>query len=118
MKPAPVSPPPILKPVSRPGLVWEVDEEILAGELDGEELAIEDDDEEPEAEVVKVGRDPRLPSVAEVEEHRISHFPFRIWCRECIEGRALGERRASWSEERDKAKTLPVVACDYFYNTS
>ena len=116
MKPAPVSPPPISEPI-RHGSIWEVDEEILAGEAEGNELAIDDEDDQ-EAEAVKIGRDPKLPSASEVEEHRISHFPFRIWCRECIEGRALGERRATWSEEKDQAKILPVVACDYFYNTS
>ena len=35
---------------------------------------------------------PQLPSPEEVEEHRIDHLPYRVWCRHCVEGPALGER--------------------------
>ena len=45
---------------------------------------------EEECQPVKVSPSPMMPTAAEVEEHRISHIPFRNWCRECIEGKALG----------------------------
>jgi hypothetical protein len=31
--------------------------------------------------------DPCLPTRAEVEEHRLTHLPFRSWCPHCIKGR-------------------------------
>ncbi len=53
---------------------------------DDEEIEIgsePNDDVEP----MKVAPSPQMPSAAEVEEHRVSHLPFRSWCRECMEGK-------------------------------
>ena len=30
----------------------------------------------------------KLPSRAEIEEHELTHLPFRNWCRHCVKGRA------------------------------
>ena len=47
------------------------------------------DEEEEEAGMRKCVRmqDPKLPSKTEVEEHNITHLPFRSWCRHCVRGR-------------------------------
>ena len=47
--------------------------------IEGEEV------ENGKREVVKMA-DPTLPSVAEVQEHNVTHLPFRNWCRHCIMG--------------------------------
>ena len=44
-----------------------------------------------EAQDVKAGVVPLKPSAAEVERHRITHHPYRRWCRECLEGQAVGD---------------------------
>jgi len=31
--------------------------------------------------------DPCLPTRAEIEEHRLTHLPFRSWCTFCVKGR-------------------------------
>ena len=40
--------------------------------------------------------DPRMPSAKEVEEHNITHVPYRNWCPHCVRGRGkeLDHRRA------------------------
>ena len=32
-------------------------------------------------------QDPKLPTKLEVEEHNLTHLPFRSWCRHCVRGR-------------------------------
>ena len=74
-----------------------------------------DDDVSGEAQENKVAPDPFMPSPAEVEEHRVTHWPYRSWCRECVEGKALGEHR---SHRREHGSRIAVVGIDYFYMTS
>ena len=87
----------------RPKLVERAGEESKAGRkvevqtLEGEEeeKQRESDGEEEDEEVggeagsrrcLKM-QDPKLPTKAEVEEHNLTHLPFRNWCRHCIRGR-------------------------------
>ena len=46
-----------------------------------------------QVEPLKIAPSPTLPSPADVEEHRITHTPYRSWCEDCVRGRALGEQR-------------------------
>ncbi len=77
----------------------------------GEEVVI---GEETSADVQdnKVAPDPFMPSATEVENHRVTHMPYRSWCRECVEGRALGERRQPRTTHESK---IPVIGMDYFF---
>ena len=88
--------------------------------LGGEEV-IEDGEEfkcaECGVEPLRIAPSPILPSAAEVEEHRVTHIPYRSWCRECVEGKALGEHRGH-GRPHHHAKVIPVVGMDYFYATS
>ena len=59
---------------------------------EAEKVDVEIQDEE-EAEPLAVSPSPLMPSAAEVEAHRITHIPFRRWCRECMMGRGIGEQR-------------------------
>ena len=68
-----------------------------------------------EAEPLKTAPSPTMPSAAEVEEHRISHIPFRSWCRECTMGRGLGEQRGRHQQREHK---IAIVGVDYFYITT
>ena len=54
-----------------------------------EESAEEDEESEAEAGQRKCVRlqDPKLPSKEEVEEHNLTHLPYRSWCRHCVRGR-------------------------------
>ena len=52
-----------------------------------EEVELEDEPSE-EAELVKIAQDPGNPTKTQVAAHRITHVPFRTWCRWC--GSKLG----------------------------
>jgi hypothetical protein len=75
-----------------------------------------DDDsghDENEAQDVRAGTVPMKPTASEVERHRITHYPYRRWCRECLEGQAVGDgHKASPSEP-----LYPIIGVDYFYIT-
>ena len=81
-------------------------------------MEIDDEDQhETEIEPVKIAPSPVLPSASEVEDHRITHAQYRSWCRECVEGKALGEQRGRGADD-GVAKLIPTVGIDYFYITS
>ena len=99
------------------------DSDAVAGPLEQQEeqgIEVTDDKENggdaEDVEPLQLKKDPMLPSEAEVEQHRITHWPFRSWCRECVEGRALGEKRQCHKPEG--RRRIPIVGLDYFYVTS
>ena len=48
-------------------------------------MGFEQDTEGPaEAQPARPGHVLVLPSVAEVEQHELTHLPFRNWCRHCV----------------------------------
>ena len=71
---------------------------------------------EAEAEPLKIAPPPQNPSVADVEEHRVTHIPFRSWCRGCVEGRALGEQLGDAGDACGKG--IVVVGMDYSFNAA
>eukprot|EP00971_Amphidinium_carterae_P066519 1317258-Amphidinium_carterae.1 len=54
---------------------------------EGVELQAEIDAGAQEGSVLKGLKQPYEPSPQEVSEHRISHTPYRAWCRDCVAGR-------------------------------
>ena len=96
------------------------DAEVMAGASatnPGQEITpslLEDEmvETSDEVEPLKTAPSPTMPSAAEVEEHRISHIPFRSWCRECVIGRGLGEQRRRHQQRDHK---IAIVGVDYFY---
>ena len=61
--------------------------EWVHGVDDEEEIVAEDEEVLPGERKVKKMMDPLLPSAREVDEHNISHLPFRNWCPHCVKGR-------------------------------
>jgi len=58
-------------------------------------------------------RTPRQPTQKEVEEHSVTHWPFRDWCEHCVRGKAksTGHRRRKSEHE------VPIIAIDYMWMT-
>ncbi len=87
------------------------------GEVEGIEKSEEDGGPGKENEAESLPRqrlpDPKLPTADEVAQHNIDHYPYRNWCRHCVEGRGRGERHASKTVESD----IPIVGMDYFFMT-
>ena len=51
---------------------------------------------------------------AEYADHCITHCPFRVWCRHCLEGR--GREFAHEHHRGDKdARSVPVISFDYCF---
>ena len=83
----------------------------------GETAVSEDGDGGVETEVADEARvpkpmlDPKLPSPAEVEEHRLTHLPFRNWCPDCVKGRGKDAPHQKGRGERG----LPEIHVDYMF---
>ena len=79
---------------------------------EGEEISIQEG-ADIEVEPVKVATDPGRPTESQIEEHRMTHIPFRSWCRWCVLGRGRGlQHRAR------PGSLIPIVGIDYFFLTS
>ena len=84
-------------------------------------VPVEADEEEneivsEEVEPLRMALSPQRPSATDVEEHRVTHIPFRSWCRECVEGRALGEQRGHAADACEKR--IAVVGMDCSFNAA
>ena len=73
------------------------------------------EDVDGEVEPLKSAPSPQLPSPAEQEDHRLNHALYRSWCKFCVMGRGLGERRG---RHTGRCHTIPRVGIDYFYITT
>ena len=88
-----------------------------AAVLMGEQLDTADggDDEltaEVEQEVERVATLPTYqPTRSEIEEHNVTHSPFRPWCRHCAEGR--GQEFGHMRRKGADPNRIPLVAFDY-----
>ena len=56
-------------------------------------------------------RDPRCPSAQERAEHELTHLPFRIWCKACVEGRLENRPHPLVQRHHD----VPTVLMDYAF---
>ena len=90
----------------------EEDPPPLEGESDDEKI---DGQEGEEVEPLRKATSPTMPSAADVEEHRITHVPYRSWCIECNMGRGLGEQRGS---HVGGAHEIPIIGIDFWYITT
>ena len=64
---------------------------------------------------------PEAPSPAEVEEHELTHIPYRPWCRHCraARGRSDVHRRTTREEQlEDESASTSVWSVDYTYCTT
>ena len=71
-----------------------------------------DEDEESEARIPRMLKDPKKPSSKEVEQHNLTHIPFRDWCPFCVQG---GAPNKNHSRQGDNEYGLPHIACDYCF---
>ena len=98
------------------------EEEAGSGEQEGhampsekEEGDREQDDGEKDdnkGEEVKVRRAPNQPSERELQEHMVTHVPFRPWCPYCVAGKSKAN-----PHRRKEAReiTIPEVHMDYMF---
>ena len=93
-------------------------QDVPCAPVEGEEAEVEVEGEEfrcepCEAEPLRIAQSPQKPSAADVEEHRVTHIPYRSWCRECVEGKALGEQRGHAKDACDSKVAVVGVDCSF-----
>ena len=79
-----------------------------------DQVNIEDDPAgDADVEQLKVAPDPGQPTWEEIEEHRLTHQPYRSWCKWCVMGRGV-----CFLHRNLKSKSaIPRIGIDYFYIT-
>ena len=73
----------------------------------------ESDTENPEEEAIrpKTRAPPKQPSAEEVENHMVSHLPFRDWCPHCLRGKSGSKPHRNTQGKHE----IPTVALDYMF---
>ena len=71
-----------------------------------------DPEEEEEARRPKGLSEPRKPSLKEIEEHNLTHLPFRNWCPYCVQGGAPNRNHVKLGEV---IREIPHISCDYCF---
>ncbi len=84
------------------------------GERDGGEVEITSDaeDEERGTDKVKIATNPSSPTQQEIDQHRITHIPYRNWCPHCIRGKAREDAHRKVDRSRDE---VPTISIDYAF---
>ncbi len=76
-----------------------------------EEVRIQEE-QDVEVEPLRAARDPGQPTASQVEMHRRTHLPYRLWCKWCILGRGRGLQH-----RRSHGSIIPIIGLDYFFIT-
>ena len=100
-----------------------VDEEEQRGERVEVYEDIQDDDQQREGVVAQRERarpltQPRLPSRQEVQEHELTHIPYRGWCVHCVRrgaGRSNAHRRRARQGEEEREQHMTTWSIDYAF---
>ena len=69
--------------------------------------------DEEEAHSAGVQRTPVLPSQNEIDEHNLTHLPFRDWCPFCIRGRGLSS--GHFARKTPEESQVPTISIDYCF---
>ena len=95
------------------------DPEEGAAEEGSEQGEREEDDagegiegEPEEAQKAETTKVPSKPSKEEVDEHMITHLPFRSWCPHCVRGKSKGKPHKKSAQGN---REIPTVALDYTF---
>ena len=90
------------------------EEELVMEEEQEEQPNNQEDSAPKESAQAKVIRDPGLPTKQEIDEHNITHCPFRAWCPHCVAGKAKEDPH--WRVAQEIKETgVPVVSSDYCF---
>ena len=76
-------------------------------------IELEAQEEEEDAVVVPSLPTPNMPTLSQVLEHNVTHCPYRVWCRHCVEGR--GREFGHLSCRPCEPRGAPTVSFDYAF---
>ena len=91
-------------------------------EVDGDEEFSKDDEllcspcegEEEQAEVPANLPTEYQPTHSEYLDHCVTHYPFRAWCKHCLEGRGREFGHEAHRGDKD-GRATPVISFDYAF---
>ena len=78
----------------------------------------EDDEQEHEERKVKQIKDPGQPTQEEVDEHELTHCPYKPWCSHCVRGKAAEDphkRKKDTEKDKEREDGLPTISMDYCF---
>lgn len=67
-----------------------------------------------EGEPQKTVRSPGRPSPREVEDHELTHCPYRAWCEHCVKGQAKDDAHSAITGEMAESSVVRVII-DYCF---
>ena len=85
--------------------------EILGNEEAGEELV----EAEEEAQPVSTLPTPNMPTQSERDDHNLTHYLYRSWCPDCVEGRGIEMGHRLGDDHSDRG--VAIVGFDYMFMT-
>ena len=83
-------------------------------EEDDEESGGGEPEEEEEARRPQIRKSPGAPSKREIQEHRVTHSPYRSWCPECVRARGKATSHFKLGQGSDE-KEIPGLHIDYWF---
>ena len=98
------------------GVCFGIDD--VGEQRDGSAAEVEkENNENKKARQVRMPEIPYRPTRKEIEEHCVSHWPFRPCCRHCVFGRAQGHpHRSRGSEDREFGRARPpTISMDHCF---
>jgi hypothetical protein len=94
------------------------DNEIIVDNsvADAKDAEAEDDHEgDQQITLAKAMKGPVQPTQQMIEDHEVSHIPYRAWCAACVRGRGKCVPHKTTPKDED---TIPVISLDYgFFGT-
>ncbi len=86
-----------------------VDEALVAPAeediAEGQDVEIQE-----EVETIPEARDPGRPTLRQIMEHRVTHLPYRLWCKWCVLGRGRG-----FQHRKSYGSSIAIIGLDYFF---
>ena len=103
---------------ARPRWVCGTQEEVVDRETtEWRTPLLEVDEEDPEQDCgqrkLRTMLGPKLPSQVEVQQHCLTHMPYRNWCPHCVRGR--GKEMDHTSKRAAEEESLPEYHMDYCF---
>ena len=84
----------------------------LESALEEGEISVEGESDEDVPDL-KHATDVGSPSTEQVERHKVTHLPYRSWCKHCVMGRGVGRPHTTSTTQ----SAMPIVGMDYFFVT-
>ena len=92
-----------------------IQEEAGEGAAKEDRQREEDQEEEEEGREMRIIKDPGEPTEREIEEHELTHVPFRAWCKACVAGKAQNDPHYHKQDAERESSKVPVISMDYAF---